>query len=115
MLATMATVEAQVAHIWRRLGFGAVRKEINAGIAMGTGELVKTLFRKPLTPFEGAGFPAASADQNRHAQRQLELMAFGPSPTGSATTSPNYNPLQERLTWTLQGLLVVGIADSVYV
>lgn len=115
MLATMATVEAQVAHIWRRLGFGAVRKEINAGIAMGTGELIKTLFRKPLTPFEGAGFPAASADQNRHAQRQLELMAFGPSPTGSATTSPNYNPLQERLTWTLQGLLVVGIADSVYV
>jgi uncharacterized protein (DUF1800 family) len=111
----MATVEAQVAHIYRRLGFGAVRKEITAGRAMGTAALIKALFRKPLTPFEAAGFPSSSSDQNRHAQRQLELMAFGPSPTGSGTTSPNYNPLQERLTWTLQGLLVVGIADSVYV
>ena len=111
----MATLEAQVTHIYRRLGFGAVRKEINAGKAMGTAELITTLFRKPLTPFDAAGFPPASANQNRHAQRQLELMAFGPSPTGSGATSPNYNPLQERLTWTLQGLLVVGIADSVYV
>src|SRR5690606_8920528 len=65
--------------------------------------------------FSACGFPSASAGEGAHAGRQLELMAFGPGPTGSATVSPSYNPLHERVTWTLQGLVVVGIADSVYV
>lgn len=111
----MATLEAQVAHIWRRLGFGPTRKDINAGKGMGTAQLINTLFRKAQVDFSACGFPSASAGEGAHAGRQLELMAFGPGPTGSATVSPSYNPLQERVTWTLQGLVVVGIADSVYV
>ena len=111
----MATVEAQVAHIWRRLGFGPTRADVTAGMSMGTASLIDSLFAKATVSFASAGFPAASASQDAHALRQLELMAFGPVPSGTATASRSYNPLQERVTWMLQGLLVVGIADSVYV
>ncbi|MCB1017932.1 MAG: DUF1800 family protein [Acidimicrobiales bacterium] len=111
----MASLEAQVAHIWRRLGFGPTRKDINAGKGMGTAALVDSLFRRPRVDFAAAGFPPASAGEDAHAGRQLELMAFGPTATGSGTLSPAYNPFQERVTWILQGLVVVGIADSVYV
>ena len=81
----MASLEAQVAHIWRRLGFGPTRKDINAGKGMGTAALVDSLFRRPRVDFAAAGFPSASAGEDAHAGRQLELMAFGPTATGSGT------------------------------
>ncbi len=46
--------------------------------------------------------------------RTLELMAFGPNTPGSGIVAPGYNPFQERLTWMLQGLVVIGLVDSVY-
>lgn len=111
----MATLEAQVAHIWRRLGFGPRRTDVTAGMASGTAALIASLGAKPLVSFEASAFPSPSASQDAHARRELELMAFGPVASGTTKTSSAYNPLQERMSWTLRGLVVVGIADSVYV
>ncbi len=111
----MATLEAQVAHIWRRLGFGPRRSDVTAGIGLGTAALIDSMTAKPLVSFAASGFPSSSASQDSHARRQLELMAFGPVASGTTTPAGAYNPLQERIAWTLQGLVVVGIADSVYV
>lgn len=110
----MAALDAQVAHIWRRLGFGAVRSEIDAGMAMGTSALVDSLMARPLVPFSAAGFPPASAASDANAMRELEIMAFGPNTPGTTLTSPQYNPVQERITWLLSGLVVCGIGDVVY-
>ena len=41
-------------------------------------------------------------------------MAFGRSAMGSGATAPDYNPLQERVAWILQGLVVAAIVDSTY-
>ncbi len=115
MLAPMATLEAQVAHIWRRLGFGPTRQNVLDGKAMGPSALIDAFFAKPDVGWAASAFPVASASQDAHAGRQLELMAFGPVARGAAAPVASYNPLQERIAWTLQGLIVVGIADSVYV
>lgn len=111
----MATLEAQVGHLWRRLGFGPTRKDVVDGKAMGTAALIDALVAKPYVGWAQSAFPSDGAGQSANAGRQLELMAFGPVAPGSTTVSPKYNPLQERIAWTLQGLVVVGIADSVYV
>lgn len=54
----MATVEAQVARIWRRLGFGPTRADVAAGVARGPRRLIEDLLAKPLVPWSAAGFPA---------------------------------------------------------
>ena len=110
----MATLDAQIAHIWRRLGFSATRAEVDAGVAIGPSALIDDLLSRPLVPFSACGFPAASASSDASMVRQLEVMAYGPSASGSGITSPQYHPLQERLTWMLQGLVVIAIVDSVY-
>ncbi len=95
--------ERQVAHIWRRLGFGATAVDIEHGVAMGTATLIDDLLtRKVTTPAEWS-FTKSTTWQGQvtYLGRQLELMS----------TSPN--PLQERLAWILQGLVVVGLTDSV--
>jgi uncharacterized protein (DUF1800 family) len=111
----MATTEAKVAHIWRRLGFGGRRSDLDAGVTKGTAAVLDGFFAKPLITFGQSGFPAASANQDANALRQLELMAWGPVAAGATVPASTYNPLQERISWILQGLVVVGIADSVYV
>lgn len=105
----MATVEVQVGHIWRRLGFGPVRSDIVNGCAMGTTALIDSLIDKPFVSFTTAFPQGTDQQENDNARRLLELMAFGPNNRGSTVTSPDYNPVQERLTWTLMGLLVVGM------
>lgn len=100
----MGTVtERQVAHIWRRLGFGPTDKDIEHGVAIGTEALIDDLLHRRVTTPSQWRLPRLHNwnDQTAFLGRQLELM----------TTSSN--PLQERLAWILQGIVVVGIADSV--
>lgn len=117
----MTTPEALIAHIWRRLGFGATRTDLDAGIALGPQAVIADLLgRPPVLPTvqvpDPWGFTTANdytgADQ--FAMRMIELMAFGPSTTGSAQTAPNYSPMQERMAWILHGLVVIAIVDAVY-
>lgn len=111
----MASTATQVAHIWRRLGFGPTKADLDAGDAMGPAALVDWMLARPATAFAAAGYPApVNGNHDPIGLRQLELMAFGPVAAGVATTSPSYHPLQERIAWLLQGLVVVSITDSVY-
>ena len=101
----MGTVtERQVAHIWKRLGFGATGKDIDNGVAVGPAALINDLLTRPLTTPSQWNLPTASDWQSeiKYLGRQLQLM-------GSSS-----NPLQERMAWVLQGLVVIGIADVVY-
>jgi uncharacterized protein (DUF1800 family) len=109
----MATAEAKVAHIWRRLGFGPTKADLTAGVALGPSALLDRLLAKPLVTFPASAFPTGD-NQDALARRQLELMAFGPVAAGRTTPAATYNPLQERVAWILQGLVVTGVADSVY-
>ena len=117
----MATVDVQVAHIWRRLGFGATRSEIDAGVAMGPQAVIADLLSRPPTLSTAAdpipwGWPAGTdyVAVNLAMSRQMELMAYGTNTSGTAIAVATYNPLQERMSWILQGLLVIGISDYVY-
>jgi uncharacterized protein (DUF1800 family) len=100
----MGTVtERQVAHIWRRLGFGPTRGDLDHGVAIGTKALIDELLHRPPTTPAQWKLPRLNSweDQAPYLGRQLELMA---------TSS---NPLQERLAWILQGIVVVGVTDAV--
>lgn len=96
-------IERQVLHIWRRLGFGATAADVDHGVAIGTKALIDELLTRPLTTPAQWKLPQLNSweDQAPYLGRQLELMA----------TSPN--PLQERLAWILQGIVVVGVTDAV--
>jgi len=97
-------VERQVGHIWKRLGFGATGADIDHGVAVGPQALINDLLTRPLTTAADWKFTAATdwIGQSKFLGQQLNLM------TSSA------NPLQERLAWILQGLVVVGIDGTVY-
>ena len=97
-------VERQVAHIWRRLGFGPKGSDIDHGVKVGPQALIHDLLTRQLTTPTQWKLPTGTDWQSQatYLGRQMELMA----------TSPN--PLQERLAWILQGLVVVGISDFVY-
>jgi uncharacterized protein (DUF1800 family) len=98
-----SVTERQVAHVWRRLGFGATGADLDHGASIGPKALINELLRRrPTTPAQWK-LPTLSSWENQapYLGRQLELMA----------TSPN--PLQERLAWILQGIVVVGISDAV--
>lgn len=117
----MASIQTQVAHIWRRLGFGPGPGDIAAGVALGPQALINQLLALPATQSSAAepnpwGFPTATdyTAESVYTGRLLELMAFGPNSTGSGATAASYNPVQERAAWILHGLLVVAIVDSVY-
>jgi uncharacterized protein (DUF1800 family) len=96
-------VERLVLHIWRRMGFGATSEDLDHGVAIGPKALIDELLHRPPTTPAHWKLPALSTwqDQAPYLGRQLELMA----------TSPN--PLQERLAWILQGIVVVGVQDEV--
>lgn len=117
----MASIQTQVAHIWRRLGFGPAPGDITAGVSLGPQALISNLLGLPATQSSAGtpnpwGFPTNTdyTAEGTYTGRMLELMAFGPNTAGSGQTAASYNPLQERLAWALHGLLVVAIVDSVY-
>lgn len=116
----MATVDVQVAHIWRRLGFGGTRADIDAGVAMGPQALIASLLARPVIQSSAAVpnpwvWPAGTdyIAAGLAMSRQLELMAYGANTSGTAAAAASYNPLQERIAWILQGLVVTGISDFV--
>ncbi len=101
----MGTVaERQVAHIWKRLGFGPTGADIDRGVAAGPQALVDDLLSRPLTTPANWNFTTATdwVGQNTFLGQQLRLMGT------------SANPAQERLAWILQGLVVVGIDGTVY-
>lgn len=110
----MLPAEAKVAHVWRRLGFGPTPKALRRGADQGVEAVIEWFLDKPLVGFDRTHFPPTTATVMEHQGRQLELMAFGPVATGVAKPDPDYNPLQERVAWLLQGLVVVGITDVVF-
>lgn len=95
--------ERLVGHIWRRLGFGASGADLDHGMAIGPRALIDELLQRRLTTPAQWRLPAMTSweDQTAYLGRQLELMANSP------------NPLQERLAWILQGIVVVGVTDFV--
>ncbi|MCE7884238.1 MAG: DUF1800 family protein, partial [Actinobacteria bacterium ATB1] len=102
----MASIEQQVAHVWRRLGFGPTAEDIAWGVAAGgaSATIEALLARPPTTEYDWA-FPALTsewdwASASRFVERHLANMAHGT------------NPLQERISWILHGLVVVS-ADAV--
>jgi uncharacterized protein (DUF1800 family) len=96
--------ERQVAHIWRRLGFGPTGADIAHGVAVGPQALIQDLLTRPITTPAEWKLPTGTDYQSQavYLGRQMQLMA----------TSPN--PLQERLAWILQGVVVVGLNDFIY-
>ncbi len=100
----MASVEAQVAHVWRRLGFGPTRADISAGVAVGPNALINELLNRSLTTQTDWNFPTNTdyTINDKFVSRMVELMAYGA------------NPLQERIAWILHGLVVIAIDGTVY-
>jgi hypothetical protein len=95
----MATVEDQVAHVYRRMGFGPTRGDIDKGVAIGSNALINDLCNRPLTTQTQWAFPTGTDWQatDQYLGRMVELMAYGS------------NPLQERIAWILHGLVVIAI------
>jgi uncharacterized protein (DUF1800 family) len=110
----MATLEAQIAHVWRRLGFGPTRADLDAGLAAGLPAVIDDLTSRPPVPLAQAGYPAVAAGQGAVMARHLEVLAFGAGTSATGVTAANYSPLQERLTWIYEGLIVIAIVDSTY-
>lgn len=101
----MASEAARVAHVLRRLGFGPgpgdVDRWVNAG---GASALIEHLLTRPTTTQTDWAWPAEQGnweDRGRWLARLYQLWAGGA------------NPIQERVSWILAGLLVVGQTDQV--
>ncbi len=101
----MAGVEAQVAHIWRRLGFGPTIDDIAAGVASGTAAVIADLCGRAATGPSDWAFPTP-AQWDWEAMESLSDRIF----VNFATTA---NPLQERIAWILNGLVVVSLDGGV--
>ena len=99
----MASVEAQVAHIWRRLGFGPAPGDVEEGVAVGPQALIEDLCARPATTEATWAWPVRPdwTEPRAYKHRLFELMA----------TSPN--PVQERVSWVLTGLLVIATQDNI--
>jgi uncharacterized protein (DUF1800 family) len=117
----MATVRTQIAHVFRRLGFGPTPADINTWVSAGPQALITNLLSRPaVTPTAANpnpwGFPTGTdyLAVNAYTARLIELMAFGSGVTGTGLTASSYSPLQERVAWILQGILVTAIADVTY-
>lgn len=100
----MASTQAQVAHVWRRLGFGPGPDDVVNGVAAGgPSAVIDDLLARPARPasdWRWPGGPSGTAYE-ADATRLLELMS-----TSAAQ-------LQERVAWILQGLLVVSWGEEV--
>jgi uncharacterized protein (DUF1800 family) len=96
----MASTEATVAHVWRRLGFGPAPGDVASGVASGgAAAAVERLLSQvsPTTTGWGwPGSPSGSDGLNADSDRLVELM------------STNAHQLRERVAWILQGVLVLA-------
>ena len=101
----MASTEAKVAHVWRRLGFGPAPGDVEAGVALGgPSAVIEDLLARPATTQADWQWPADQGDWQdltRWLSRMFELWAQSPG------------PVQERVAWSLSGLLVVALTDFV--
>lgn len=101
----MASPEAKVAHVWRRLGFGPAPGDVEAGIAAGgASAVIENLLARPETTQTDWQLPVEDGtweDLTRFICRLYELWAHSPG------------PVQERVSWMLTGLLVTGATDTV--
>ncbi len=95
--------ERQVAHIWKRLGFGPTGTDIDKGVAAGPQALINDLLTRPLTTPATWTFTTATdwVGAGKFLGQQMQLMGVAA------------NPLQERMAWILQGLVVVGLDGTV--
>ena len=96
--------ERQVAHIWRRLGFGPTPDDIAAGVTAGPAAVIDDLLARPLTTPAQWGFTAGTDWQ----AQELWLGQW------LANLARPANPHQERLAWILQGLVVAGMDGTAY-
>ncbi len=96
----MASVNEQIAHVWRRLGFGPSQSDMTATSPQGA---IADLLGRAVTT--NADWQLSSMDT------WDEEVAFMNRLWTLMSTSSN--PLQERMAWTLMGLLVVAYTDSV--
>jgi len=101
----VASTEAKVAHVWRRLGFGPAPGDVEAGVALGgPSQLIEDLLARPTTTQADWNWPADQGDWQdltRWLSRLFENWAHSPA------------PVQERVSWSLTGLLVVALTDFV--
>lgn len=97
----MASVEAQVAHIWRRLGFGPAPGDVEEGVAVGPQALIEDLCARPATTEADWAWPVRTdwTEPRAYKSRLFELMAESPC------------PVQERVSWILTGLVVIATGD----
>jgi len=93
----------QIAHIWRRLGFGPTAADLAHGLAIGPAALIQRLLNAKMTTPTQWALPTGETWETmvEYLGRELNLMAYSP------------NPLQERMAWILRGLVVVGMVDAV--
>jgi uncharacterized protein (DUF1800 family) len=91
--------------VWRRLGFGPAPGDVQAGVALGgPAAVVEDLLARPNTTVADWQWPANQgngADITRWLSRMFELWAQSPG------------PVQERVAWSLSGMLVVALNDLV--
>lgn len=101
----MASEQARVAHVWRRLGFGPAPGDVEAGVAAGgAAAVVEDLLGRSGTRPPTWEFPPDEGnweETERFVTRLVTLWARSPS------------PLQERVSWILTGLLVAGGGDQI--
>lgn len=101
----MASPEAKVAHVWRRLGFGPAPGDVEAGVtAGGASAVIEDLLARPETTQADWQLPAELGDWEdltRFMARMFELWAHSPG------------PVQERISWILTGITVVAATDTV--
>lgn len=99
------SAEARVAHVWRRLGFGPAPGDVDAGVtAGGASAVVDQLLARPVTTLADWQWPTDQGvwqDSVNWFTRLCENWAQSPG------------QLQERVSWMLAGLLVVGATDLV--
>ena len=98
----MASTAAQVAHVWRRLGFGPAPGDVAAWTGAGPQALAAALLTVPPTgPADWAWpFTGDWTEVGKYEARLLELM----------TTSPCQ--VQERMAFLLMGLLVTAFKEN---
>lgn len=100
----MASTEAQIAHVWRRLGFGPRPDDVSAAGALGPRGLIDELLARTPTTRTEWRWPKRKEKWEEYTaftDRNLELMA-----TSSA-------PVQERVYWLLSQILVIATTDRV--
>jgi len=99
----VASTEAQVAHVWRRLGFGPGPDDVTTGVARGGARAaIDDLLSRP-TPTTNWQWPGGTVNDAAmtDATRQVELMAT------------SYPQVRERVAWILQGILVIAWGEVI--